>query len=155
MICILSGAINSGKTAKLEELYNQYFKADGYILKKAYDNGVYIGQNIVRLKNREERPFTRIVSHLPPKWCAADSYIDYSFSLKGLIFARSIINGIIRNETGTAIIDEIGPLELTKRGIYKEFVMLMKYADNIYVTIREECLSDAIELFKFENYIII
>jgi nucleoside-triphosphatase THEP1 len=155
MICILSGAINSGKTAKLEELYNQYFKADGYVLKKVFDNGEYIGQNIVRLKNREERPFTRLYGHLPPKWCEADSYKDYSFSLKGLIFARSIINGIIRNETGTAFIDEIGPLELTKRGVYKEFSMLMKFADNIYVTIREECVKDAVELFKFESYIII
>lgn len=152
MINIITGEIDSGKTSHLRELYNHLSIGSGYLLTKFYYRGRYAGQNLLDLPDKNDIPFSRLVEYIPEHWQERYRYDYYSFSSAGIDKAKLIIRKIIENKERTAFIDEIGPLELLREGIYYDFRELINNTENIYVTIRKECINDVIDTFNLINY---
>lgn len=154
MLHIICQDINSGKTTRLYQLFKEQEHAVGYFLIKAYHNNNYIGQDILSLPYNTLLPFSRIEGHTDSDWESECAYLNYTFSVKGLYLAKKIITDI---KSAPLFIDEIGPLELLKKGVYKEF----KYALNsvnkreIYVTVRKSCLLDVLHAFNITQYVFI
>ncbi|BBE30002.1 hypothetical protein OSSY52_01430 [Tepiditoga spiralis] len=149
MVNIISGEINSGKTTKLINIFKTT-GGDGFAAIKVYKNNEFYGYNLTRLSNNEIIPFISI-----------DKFDDelfklsrFSFSKKGFIFANKIIDETLINKK-TLYIDEIGPLELSKKGFYTSFKKALKKNIEIYVCIRSSCIQNVIKEFKIKNYKII
>jgi nucleoside-triphosphatase THEP1 len=152
MIYIITGEINSGKSSYLLKLYNRNRIGDGFYNRKLFSDSNYIGQEIVKLSNGHSSPFSYKSGYLPMYWDELFTYQDYSFSRSGLLFCSEIIRSSLNNPL-PCYIDEIGPLELQEIGLYQEFIEILQTKKDIYVVIRNRCLSDVLLKFKIDEYI--
>ena len=151
-VYIISGAVNSGKTTKLRAIYDEIHQGDGFVLKKVYKAGCYIGQQLERLSNQKRVPFSYKRTFLPPNWDEVYMYHDYSFSKQGLEFAYKIAVEMIEKKIDPVFIDEIGPLELMGLGFADLFRQLLQTKKVIYVTVRDNCVLSVIDRFKIKEY---
>jgi len=154
-INIISGKIDCGKTTKLFQLYVEKNLGDGFLLRKSYDNEIYVGQQLVRLSTGESKPFSfrKGATHLDNN--LADTYKNYSFTKEGFYFAEKIVMELLENNVEPIFIDEIGPLELQGKGFYDIFLLILKSQKEVFVVIRDSCVAQVIEKFHFQNYKVI
>lgn len=149
---IITGGVNTGKTTKLLSIYRELGLGDGFITSKTYNANRYIGQVIVRLSTGEKEYFSFKKQFIPVNWDEKYNYDIYSFSERGFIFAYNIVTDIIAKKIEPVFIDEIGPLELQKKGFYDLFVMLLRIKKEIFVTVRESCVNNVIKEFGIQKY---
>lgn len=149
---IITGEVNAGKTTKLLSIYREMGLGDGFINIKVYKAGQYTGQKIVRLSTGESEYFSFKKEFIPSNWDEEYSYDVYSFSRRGLIFAYNIISDMIVKDVEPVFIDEIGPLELQKKGFFNIFSLLLKIKKEIFVTVRCSCVGSVIKEFGIEKY---
>jgi nucleoside-triphosphatase THEP1 len=154
MIYIITGEINSGKSSYLRYLFHQNRTGDGFYNRKIFLDSTYIGQEMVHLSTGAICPFSYRLEHVPVPWDELFTYQDYSFSHNGFLFCRDIINHAVYN-LEPFYIDEIGPLELQEKGLFLDFKELLQTKKDIYVVIRDRCLSDVLEKFKIDHYTIL
>lgn len=155
MVTVLKGGINQGKTTKILAIYNQKKSGDGFVTRKVFEKGFFIGYEIVRLSSMERKPFIFITGYEPNHWAEDFRYGPFTFSKEAIAFAESMIDEILKSGTGPVYIDEIGPVELQGKGFYKLFKMALKSGRNLFVTIREAYIDDVLRLFKINDYQII
>ncbi len=156
MVNIISGEIDSGKTTKMLQIYNDIKCGDGFITKKFYINGTNAGQEIIRLSTGDGLIFSLKKNFLQENWNERHSYYDYSFSEIGLKFAEEIIEASIVKDIQPIYIDEIGPLEICyEQGLYNTFMNVLSAKREIYVSVRYDCLDKFIKKFEIEKYSII
>lgn len=151
MITIITGPINSGKTTRMINLYHKIGQGDGFVMPKIYRNGIYAGQKIMRLSTKEETEFSFIEGCIPD-WDEAFHYHNYSFSKKGFDFATGICRELISCETNPIYIDEVGPLELNKKGFFSIMHTLIRNDFDVYMTMRSNCLYELINIFNIKSY---
>ncbi|HEX2946281.1 MAG TPA: nucleoside-triphosphatase [Clostridia bacterium] len=152
---ILTGGVDSGKTTRLLSIYREMDSGDGFINVKIYREGTIAGQRIIRLSSGESEPFSYIRGFTPDGWDEKYTYGNYSFSEKGLAFARNIVSDIVSRRISPVFIDEIGPLELGKKGFYDIFRILLHTNNEIYTAVRESCIESVIREFGISAYEII
>lgn len=155
MIHIITGNINSGKTTRLLSIYNAKKQGDGFYSPKVFIDGHYAGQEIIRLSTGERKFFSFKTGFIPDGWDEEYHYQSYSFSYNGFLFVRNIILDIIQNNIEPIFVDEIGPLELNEQGFYNILNLLLKTDKDMYITVRQSCVNDVINKFRFTNYDII
>lgn len=149
---IITGKIDSGKTTKLIEIYKDIDRGDGFAIQKNIVQGVYIGQKIKRLSKNESMEFSYKKNSLPFDWDEQYSFNQYSFSEKGLMFARKIIDELLVKKIHPIFVDEIGPLELNGMGFADILVDLLKEEYELYLVIRDTCLNQVIKQFSINEY---
>ena len=152
---IVTGEVDSGKTARLLSIYRELGSGDGFINAKIYRDDHFIGQRIIRLSTGESEIFSAICEFTPPDWDEIYKYGNFSFSGKGQAFARNITSGIIAKGTDPVFIDEIGPLELQKQGLCDILSMLLRTKNEIYAVIRKSCINSVLKEFGIIRYDII
>ena len=151
MVYFITGPICSGKSAKLMSLYESTRSGDGFRNIRRFAEGEMIGQDIIQLSTGKAVPFSRITGAIPEGWDEAAFYVKYSFSQSGLSFAGEIIETVIRDHAPRAFIDELGPLELRKKGLYQPFTKLMQTDIELYAVCRDDCVKDVIALFSISE----
>ena len=153
MINIVTGAINSGKTTKIHNIYNQIGYGDGFINKKIYKSNINMGQRIIRLSTNESEIFSLKEEFIPNKWNEECRYYNYSFSKTGLEFAINIVDDVIRHNIEPIFIDEIGPLEIyNEHGLFNTFMKVIAIRVELFVAIRDTCLEHFLQKFKINEY---
>lgn len=150
MINIITGRVNSGKTTRLIEVYNSTGNGDGFFNRKLYEDGKYIGQEIVRLSDGESRVWS-LKGRTPDDWLPEFTYGDYSFSGEGLQFAHMIIDSINKFSLEPVFIDEIGPLELQNKGFHDLFNLCLQSGREVYAVVRESCLKAVLEKYEIQD----
>jgi len=111
-----------------------------------------IGQDIVQLSTGKAVPFSRIIGAVPEGWDEESRYVKYSFSHEGLSFARRIIEEAAQRHAPRVYIDELGPLELQRNGLYRSIVRLLQTDIDIVAVCRDACVKDIIALFSISEY---
>jgi nucleoside-triphosphatase THEP1 len=154
-VYIITGEINSGKTGTLLSIYHNLCRGDGFINSKIFDSGVYIGQRIIRLSTGESECFSFKDRFIPSDWDEEYRYDVYSFSKKGMEFARRTAADIIEKGVDPVFIDEIGPLELQMKGFYDIFSEILRKRKKVFVTVRSSCFEKVTEYFGIRKYQII
>ncbi len=152
---IVTGEINSGKTARLLSIYRKLGVGDGFINAKIYREQHFIGQQIIRLSTGESEIFSTISEFTSPDWDEVYKYGSFSFSGKGQAFALNTMTDIITQGINPVFIDEIGPLELQKKGSYDIFRMLLCAKKEIYAVIRKGCIGSIVKEYGITGFDII
>lgn len=152
MVTIITGKIDSGKTTRLLSLYNESKTGDGFIIKKVYEQGIHIGQDVLRLSTGECKPFSLKKGRLPRCWDEIYCCGPYSFSGQGLSFANNIIIDALQMNFEPLYIDEIGPLELQEKGFFNILTLILASRKNSYITVRETCLHAVISKFNIHQF---
>lgn len=151
MINVISGETQSGKTTRLVGFYNEWRRGDGYALVTVETNGIYTGQDIVRLSDKQYMPFSRVQGFIPEDWDEGETFDRFSFSQKGMNFAKDIMLSIVKKRLPVAFIDDIGPLEISGHGVHKEFSLIIRAVPTVFVTVRNDILPQFVSKYIFRD----
>lgn len=154
MVHFITGPVGAGKSTKLLRIYESMHSGDEFYNVRCYKGGETIGQDIVHMQSGNRIPFSRVEDSIPENWDEEVRFMNYSFSKKGFEFAGNIINIIAQNNLQTAFIDELGPLEIQKEGLYVHFSRLLRRNIDLYVVCRDTCINKIIDLFSISNFTI-
>lgn len=149
-IIIITGDINSGKTSTIKKLVN--FSKEpiaGIISEGIFINNEKVGYKIIDIVTQKEE---LLISTTPIK---TDIKLGrFYFSLTGLEFGQNILFNI-KNEK-IVIIDELGFLELNKKGFFKPIKYLLKnFTGKLVLVIRYFLIQDITRLFNIEQFLIL
>jgi len=154
MISLITGAINAGKTQKIEAIYRQLKQGDGFISKKIFHSQEkdICGYLLYQLSTGQQQPLALKSQYLPPGWQTIYSFGPYRFSRLALEFAETLIDMLLARNIGPSFIDEIGPLELQGQGFFSILQRVLKYDIDVYITVRKVCLTDVVQCFSIHRY---
>ena len=152
MVHIITGAIDEGKTRKVEAIYRQMKKGDGWVSGKIFLNEEFIGYEIQRLSTNEKLPLAYKKEYVPSGWDEIYAIGPFYFSKRAFEFAGKIIDEIIEENINPVFIDEIGPLELQGKGFCPMLEKILKTPKDVYIVVRSHCVNDAIKKFSIKNY---
>ncbi|HBL37424.1 MAG TPA: hypothetical protein DDZ55_11520 [Firmicutes bacterium] len=155
MIYFITGQVNQGKSSKLRSIYQEQRTGDGFYNRKLIRNGVFVGQELVRLTSGESRIFSYRTGFIPEDWEAGAAYRDFSFSEAGLAFGCQIIWATLAERIEPIYLDELGPLELAGNGFAHVFRETLCAGIEAYVVVRSSCLQSVIDTFAVTEYQII
>jgi nucleoside-triphosphatase THEP1 len=155
MIYIVTSGINEGKTRKMEAIYREIKKGDGWVSKKVFVNGQFIGYEIMRLSTNGKLPLAYKKEYIPSGWQEIYSIGPYLFSKQAFEFAKKIIEEMISINIEPVFIDEIGPLELQGKGFCPLLEQILKTQKDLYIAVRSHCVDDVIKKFNIKDYKII
>jgi nucleoside-triphosphatase THEP1 len=145
-IVIITGTINSGKTAFLQKLIVQERTRgncpSGIIAHGIFRDDQKIGYNIEDIASGMTLPLARAGSHKD-----GDQMVgQYSFSKKTIEFAKSALLNFTSG--GVVFLDEAGPLELSGGG-YADCISVLvdSHISKLYIVVREGLVDEITERF--------
>lgn len=144
MVIILTGPVNSGKTTLLrravEELRKQNFNLDGFLSDAVVHAKKKIGYNLLDLKMNRSIPFIRKSGH--KDWQKVGPYF---FIPEGLAWANQVIRR--SSEAEILIVDEIGPLELSGKGLWPVLEkVLSQRVQKFFFVLRRNIVEDFLDM---------
>jgi len=123
MLFILTGPLHSGKTTLLKNitqvLENMNMRIDGFLSQVVMKNNCIMGYDLFDLKNKVFFPYMRKTGK-----CQWIRYRSYFLIPKGLKEAKKII--LRKKDADIFIVDEVGPLELSGKGLFPELEKLIR-----------------------------
>ena len=146
MITILTGPVHAGKTSLLEEITAELraegFRVGGYLSRALWEENACTGYDLVDIPEGRVDPFIRREGD--PTW---QSVGPYRLIPEGLERAESIL--LRDRDADLIIVDEVGPLELTGKGVWPGIVRLIDDPSRrILLVIRESVLEPFLERLK-------
>lgn len=164
MVKIITGKINSGKTTRLNEIYQQEKKGDGIISKKVMEDknvygylGMRLSDNFEFIYMIHENIYYRNISNDIDGYEAKFIYSigPYKIYKSALKKIRKIYKELIENNVEPLYFDEVGKLELNGLGTSKWIKKALDKELNVYMTVREDFIEEVIENFSIKEYEII
>jgi nucleoside-triphosphatase THEP1 len=155
MVTFVTGKINSGKTTKLYELYQQTGQGDGYIAIKQMQGLKVVEYTAKRLSGDESFPYViRDEFDLGFKKiaCSIGPYRFYQDAVDEII---KEIRRMIEYSIEPIYLDEIGQLELKGECFADVFREMVSSGLEIVVSIKKDLLEDVIKTFDIHDYKII
>jgi nucleoside-triphosphatase THEP1 len=155
MVYIIIGAVNSGKTSKMLEIYQKCApeKAGGFISRKLFRGQTFLGYEIVKLPDGPCRILALLNSEYARNFSDPLQFGQFIFSREAFLFGESIISQLLVCDNVKDIyIDEIGPLELQGRGFCNILKKALGTNGNLYICVRNNCLKNFLDCFKISKY---
>lgn len=149
---LVAGEPGSGKTTWCREYIDRQRKSGssvGGILCPAIEQqGQRVGSNALDLLTGQEVPFARLSGHGSFK--GGEKIGDYTISTDGISFACGAIRRAVENRCNLVVIDEVGPLELSGKGLMPAVESALASAANLLVVVRSS-LREALQK-RFPEY---
>lgn len=149
---LVIGEPGSGKTTWCQGYVERRRNAGasvGGILSAAIDRrGKRVGFNAIDLLTGQEIPFARkrVSGHLQQ----GEIVGHYTISKEGISFARGAIERAVRSRCDLVVIDEVGPLELSGRGLMPAVGLALASSADVLIVVRSS-LKAALEK-RFPDY---
>ena len=141
MKILLSGNRGSGKSLLLYALFHGS-NCGGVICVPSFQNGDYIGKDAIGMSSGKKQMFCRLKEKAD---CVGIESGNYIISEDGMKFFRDELEASL--EKKFIIIDEFGPLELRKKGVYPVVKQIIESDKNVVVVVRKTIESCFIALF--------
>lgn len=155
MIYIVTGKINSGKTTRMLRLYQSINQGDGIVFIKTMKDNQPIVYHAHRLSTATRFEIILRDTYQPKAYPLAFQIGPYGFSQAGVKKIATLIHTWLNDETNPIFFDEIGILEVQKKGFYSILKPLFDSNKTLYISIRESLLEAFLKTFKITNYAIV
>ena len=159
-IRIITGGVNSGKSAKFLRLWREAGArlvnqpAGLYSEKIQGADGATIGYNLALLPSWEILPFAFPRETILPE-TAGDYYFQGKFAFLKKTFQmaeRHILRALEHSADGSVWIDEIGSLELKGSGFDALLGVLFKSTREVTFTVRRSLLEKVVARYEIKTY---
>jgi len=153
-VTIVSGAVDSGKTAWLADYAFNHSDVKGVLCRKVVNCDKFGGYDLEFLASDYTEVFIREKSEF-----MADSLYD---SAQWFVFRRFMFNQKVFDRTynyfksltyadsGIFILDEAGPMEMENRGFHDILVFLLQQPGRLYLSVRPSLTKELPEYFGFK-----
>jgi len=171
MVHIITGPMNSGKTTKMIEVYKflngqnpkdqspiDYHRldmnSDGFISEKVMIGSHVKGYKAVQLSSGNKMDLMiREEDLINPVDQLIEAQIGpYCMSKKAVNWIEICIKDMLGFSMKAIFLDEIGPLELDGLGFDLVLKKLLRSRCDVYITVRDQYLSDVIDRYGIEQY---
>ncbi len=151
-IFIISGAVGSGKTAKVlkivEEFKREKISVGGLYCPRILNGGTTIGYDVVDIHSNESTGFLRISND-----DALSKMGRYSILPQGLISGIYALGAHILDKDQLIVIDEVGNLELENHGWASQIDELLKDTTfHLLLTVRDNFTDRVIQKWNLDSY---
>lgn len=154
MVNIVTGKINSFKTTYILTDYYDHRKGDGFAMLKTMKNNQVDHYTALQLSSQKEQMILARMENYPHL-----DYLDvigpYGFIKNGFTWVEKEVQGMILKKVSPIYFDEVGILELQRKGFYQLVQELINSSLEIYLVIRSELVEKAIAFFDIKEYKII
>ena len=143
-IWLLSGPIHSGKTSALIEFAQQHSRPGGFLCPDIDGK-----RHLLNLHSHQLHPF-QIDTPISEQDICIGKYV---FSSNTFQIAHTILNSAADQQCSYFIIDEIGKLELDKKGLEPALSKALSVLKNtrLILVVRDYLLKDVIAHYKLDN----
>lgn len=152
MRLLVVGEPGSGKTSWCREYIDEQRKCGatvGGILCPAIEHQRQrVGSNALDLLSGQAVPFARLSRHGSFK--SGEKIGDYTISKDGILFACGAIERAIESSCDLVVIDEVGPLELSGKGLMPAVESALASTANLLIVVRSS-LREALQK-RFPEY---
>ncbi len=135
---LVVGEPRSGKTSwckgYIDERREAGSSVGGILCPAIEQQGHRIGFNVIDLLTRQQVPFARLSSHGCTRH--GERVGDYTISNDGILFARRAIERAVESRCDLVVIDEVGPLELSGKGLMSAVELALASAVNVLIVVR-------------------
>lgn len=154
MIYIITGKINSYKTTRLKALYNT-LNGDGFASIKHMHRNKVLYYHIERLSDQSTSMFAIHKDHYPVMFEKVEQLGPYVFDKTVFEMVESVIEQCIKKQVSPLFIDEVGPLEIARKGFYKTLTQLLNSDSDVYFTCRTSLVESVVKTFNIETYVLL
>jgi nucleoside-triphosphatase THEP1 len=154
-ITIVTGELHQGKTSKLKSLIKENPEIAGFICEAVFDIDQRIGYDLVFIPENTRVPFLRLLSDLPDNSDKLQYKLGrYAFLKRAFEQAEFSIKSILAklNDTTTIVIDELGFLEIDKKGFYEIGRLVLDAKCNLLTAVRKSSLEGVLAAFGIKEY---
>jgi len=156
MVHIMTGSVNSGKTARMRELLQSIPGADGILSEKLFDGACFHGYRVTHPATGDSRELALLEEFYSGQFAEACRIGRYVFSREALRFAREILLRLTVDDATLAIfLDEAGPLELRGEGFSDILPILLACGKDLYITVRSTCLERFMAQYEICEHLLI
>ena len=152
MRLLVVGEPGSGKTSWCREYSDEQRKrgatVGGILCPAIEQQGQRVGSNALDLLTGQEVPFARLSSHGCVK--QGERVGNYTISKDGISFACGAIERAVESSCDLVVIDEVGPLELSGKGLMPAVESALASAANLLIVVRSS-LREALQK-RFPEY---
>jgi len=135
---LVVGGPRSGKTSWCREYIDGRRKCGcsvgGVLSPPIEKQGQRTGFNVIDLLTGKEAPFARLARL--KRFKAGEAVGDYTISRRGISFARRAIERAVESRCDWVVIDEVGPLELSGRGLMPAVEAAMASPVDVLIVVR-------------------
>ena len=152
MRLLVVGEPGSGKTSWCREYIDEHRKrgatVGGILCPAVEQQEQRVGSNALDLLTGQAVPFARLSRHGSLK--GGERIGDYIISRDGISFACGAIQRATESRCGLIVIDEVGPLELSGKGLMPAVESALASAANLLIVVRSS-LREALQK-RFPEY---
>ena len=146
MRLLVVGEPGSGKTSWCREYIDERRKrgvsVGGILCPAIEQQGQRVGSNALDLLTGQEIPFARLSRHRSFK--AGEKIGNYIISRDAISFAFGAIERAVKRNCDLVVIDEVGPLELTGKGLMPAVQLALRSGVNALIVVRSS-LREALQ----------
>ena len=155
MVKIVTGSINSLKTTRIINYYEDNPIGDGFVSKKIMKDNLVYGYNLMQLSTKHEIPLVIRDSLWDGKKRIIFKIGPYCFFEEALMFLEEKTDEFINNNINPIFLDEIGILELNGEGFDQILKKLIKNKCDLFLVVRSDLLDKVCERYGFKEIEII
>jgi len=152
VINILTGPIHSGKTTLLKNtipvLREKNFRVDGYLSDAIWKNEKSIGYDLIDLKDHRYHPFIRKQGQQDWQRIGPFFFLPETLDIAKKIIHRS-------KKADLCIVDEVGPLELTGKGVWPALEDILMFSNpHLLLIVRDSILKKFIGNIQRDDFVV-
>ena len=152
MINILTGQVHSGKTTLLKNtipvLIEKNFRVDGYLSDAIWKNEEFIGYDLIDLKDHRYHPFIRKQGQQDWQRIGPFFFLPETLDIAKKIIHRS-------KKADLCIVDEVGPLELTGKGVWPALEDILMFSNpHLLLIVRDSILKKFIGNIQRDDFVV-
>lgn len=149
MVTIVTGGIHDGKTTYMIGLFEAN-KGDGFVSIKNMVDDYVEGFDYLQLSIKRSGPLATKKVIEPVR----DVLGPYHFNEEAMKFIETGLEELVEEGISPIYLDEIGQLELDKKGFYKIVLWMlehMKSSQELVLSVRNVFVEDMISLFNLKD----
>jgi len=155
MINIITGNINSYKTTRIKNIFDEDKLGDGFVSVKTMKDDRVLYYELEHLQSSTKRIAIIHTAHYPNHFTSYDQIGPYVFDLDYLKEVEHMIEEMIIHNVEPIFLDEIGLLEVNKQYFYRILKKIVDSDLEAYITVRDSLVTSVIDIFELKDYKVI
>jgi len=147
VITLVTGPVNSGKTASLLNRFKQSGSGDGFVSIKYYEKGSLCGYRLTRLSTGESVPFVFLAGSQASGAVTGDTIGNYVVLGSAIRHAEQEMARLINQGVQPLYLDEVGRLELRGQGFDAILRQIVGSSLDAVLGVRERSVPGIVERY--------
>ena len=151
MIKIITGKINSGKTTKMIEAYEENHVGDGFVSLKFMHQDKVDHYEVMKLSTKEKKVL--MIHHDSPLFVEPKDIVIGPYHLQddAILWVEQEMSKMIKRGVTPLYLDELGLLELENHGFHQTVCEMISSKLDLIFVVRSYLLEEIIKKYKCDQ----